>query len=102
MYDHIPYYLSGLSSAHFSDNLSRDSCIHKVGLFSAFISHLIFNIIFQAGNVHESPSFFFLKERKIDTKDSRIRTHDPDSPAYSLSTRPLRICWMDKKKFQYI
>ena len=26
--DHIPYYLSGLSSAHFSDNLSRNSCIH--------------------------------------------------------------------------
>ena len=26
--DHIPYYLSGLSRAHFSDNLSRNSCIH--------------------------------------------------------------------------
>ena len=25
--DHIPYYLSGLSRAHFSDNLSRTSCI---------------------------------------------------------------------------
>ena len=25
--DHIPYYLSGLSHAHFSDNLSRNSCI---------------------------------------------------------------------------
>ena len=25
--DHIPYYLSGLSRAHFSDNLSRNSCI---------------------------------------------------------------------------
>ena len=24
--DHIPYYLSGLSRAHFSDNLSRNSC----------------------------------------------------------------------------
>ena len=23
---HIPYYLSGLSCAHFSDNLSRNSC----------------------------------------------------------------------------
>ena len=25
--DHIPYYLSRLSRAHFSDNLSRNSCI---------------------------------------------------------------------------
>ena len=25
--EHIPYYLSGLSRAHFSDNLSRNSCI---------------------------------------------------------------------------
>ena len=25
--DHIPYYLSGLSCAHFSDNLSRNSCM---------------------------------------------------------------------------
>ena len=25
--DHIPYYLSGLSRAHFSDNLPRNSCI---------------------------------------------------------------------------
>ena len=27
--DHIPYCLSGLSRAHFSDNLSRNSCIIK-------------------------------------------------------------------------
>ena len=27
--DHIPYYLSGLSRAHFSDNLARNSCILK-------------------------------------------------------------------------
>ena len=27
--DHISYYLSGLSRAHFSDNLSRNSCIHN-------------------------------------------------------------------------
>ena len=27
--DHIPYCLSGLSRAHFSDNLSRNSCIPK-------------------------------------------------------------------------
>ena len=25
--DHIPYYLSGLSRAHFSDNLSQNSCM---------------------------------------------------------------------------
>ena len=28
--DHIPYYLSGFSRAHFSDNLSRYSCIRDV------------------------------------------------------------------------
>ena len=27
--DHIPHYLSGLSRAHFFDNLSRNSCIHN-------------------------------------------------------------------------
>ena len=27
--DHIPYCLSGLSRAHFSDNLSRNNCIHS-------------------------------------------------------------------------
>ena len=27
--DHIPYYLSGLSRALFSDNLSRNSCIQN-------------------------------------------------------------------------
>ena len=39
-------------------------------------------MIFQAGNVHESASPFNLKEKKIDTKDRRIRTHDPDSLVY--------------------
>ena len=39
-------------------------------------------MIFQAGNVHESASLFNLKEKKFDTKDSRIRTHDPDGPVY--------------------
>ena len=29
--NYIPYYLSGLSSAHFSDNLSRNSCILYIG-----------------------------------------------------------------------
>ena len=27
--DHIPHYLSALPRAHFSDNLSRNSCIFK-------------------------------------------------------------------------
>ena len=31
--DHIPYYLSGLSRAHFSDNLSRNSCIWNKSTF---------------------------------------------------------------------
>ena len=31
--DHITYYLSGLSRTHFSDNLSRNSCINDVNLF---------------------------------------------------------------------
>ena len=28
--DHIPYYLSRLPRAHFSDNLSQNSCIQRV------------------------------------------------------------------------
>ena len=39
-------------------------------------------MIFQDGNIYESASLFNLKEQKIDTKDSRIRTHDPDGPVY--------------------
>ena len=37
-------------------------------------------MIFQAGNVYESASQFEIK--KIDSKDSRIRTHDPGGPLY--------------------
>ena len=37
-------------------------------------------MIFQAGNVYESANLFNLKEKKNDTKDNRIRTHDPDGP----------------------
>ena len=34
--NHIPYYLSGLSRAHFfSDNLSRNSCIYQIELDSS-------------------------------------------------------------------
>ena len=35
--DHIPYYLSGLSRAHFSDNLSRNSCILRVDSFATYV-----------------------------------------------------------------
>ena len=40
-------------------------------------------MIFQAGNVHESASFFNLKEKKMfDVKDSKIWTYDPGHPVY--------------------
>ena len=39
-------------------------------------------MIFHTGNVHESASLFNLKEKKINMKDSRIRTHYPDGPVY--------------------
>ena len=40
-------------------------------------------MIFQGGqNVHKSASLFNFKEQKIDRKDSRIRTHDPDGSVY--------------------
>ena len=39
-------------------------------------------MIFQAGNVHESASLFNLKEKKIDTEESRIVTHDPEGIVY--------------------
>ena len=36
--DHIPFYLSGLSRAHFSDNLSRNSCMATiVALIGCFL-----------------------------------------------------------------
>ena len=40
-------------------------------------------MIFQAGDVHESASLFSdLKEKKINMKDSGIRTHNPGGPIY--------------------
>ena len=48
---------------------------------------------FQAGNVHESASLFNLKEKKFDTEDGRIRTHDPDGAVYYANHQDLRICW---------
>ena len=33
--DHVPYYLSELSRAHFSDNLSRNGCIRKDSDFTS-------------------------------------------------------------------
>ena len=35
--DHIPYYLSGLSRARFSDNLSRNSCIYKCNICCMYV-----------------------------------------------------------------
>ena len=68
-------------------------------------------MIFQGGlNVHKSASLFNFKEQKIDRKDSRIRTHDPDGSVYYanhlgsitsrayLTTRPLIISWNDGRK----
>ena len=43
-------------------------------------------MIFQAGNVHESASLLNLKEKKIDMKGRRIRTHDPEGPVYHTNT----------------
>ena len=39
-------------------------------------------MIFQAGNVHESASLFNVKEKKINLKDSKIRTNVPEVPVY--------------------
>ena len=38
---HIPYYLSGLSRAHFSDNLSRNSCISSEKMASVFTQNVL-------------------------------------------------------------
>ena len=74
--------------------------LHKVELFSAFISHL--EMICQAGNVDESVSLFNLKEKNY-TKDTKIGTHDLDGPVYYANNyRPLRTCWMEMKLFKYI
>ena len=41
--DHIPYYLSGLSRAHFSNNLSRNSCIQISNTcFPEFLNILLY------------------------------------------------------------
>ena len=48
--------------------------LHKVELFSAFISDL-------DDNSWKCKSLQF-ERKKIDTKDSRIRTHNPDGAAY--------------------
>ena len=37
---------------------------------------------FQAGNVQESASLFNLKEKNVDVKGSRIRTHNPEDLVY--------------------
>ena len=46
--DHIPYYLSGLSRAHFSDNHSRNSYIHNTqSKKQVFFSLEFVNILLQ-------------------------------------------------------
>ena len=53
--DHIPYYLSGLPSAHFSDNLSRNSCIlcqdHGQSFLTISTSRTF--ITTKKGNIHQ-------------------------------------------------
>ena len=51
----------------------------NVELFSAFISHLDDISSWKCSRKCKSLQF---ERKKTDTKDSRIRTHDPDSPAY--------------------
>ena len=60
--DHIPYYLSGLSRAHFSDNLSRNRCIKQ---------SLQRNLIFWFSFLVETnfPSY------RLDMKSSQIKVH---------------------------
>ena len=53
--------------------------LHKVELFSAFISHLDDISIWKCSWYK---SLQFERKRRIDTKDSRIRNHDPDGPVY--------------------
>ena len=39
-------------------------------------------MIFEAGNAHENASLFNLKEKKINLKDGKIWTQDPDGLIY--------------------
>ena len=77
--DHIPYYLSGLSRAHFSDNPSRNNCIsfglamREVSLFlfsgwGCFCSSLSAAPRDACARVH-SPHY--ISEKKRDSSQSR-------------------------------
>ena len=39
--DHIPYYVSGLVRAHFSDYLSRNSCISSEKMAGVFTTNVL-------------------------------------------------------------
>ena len=54
--------------------------LHKVELFSAFISHLDEISIWKCS--WKCKSLQFERKRRIGTKDSRIRTHYRDGPVY--------------------
>ena len=43
--DHIPYYLSGLSRAHFSDNLSRNSCILNKCIWHSLVGEFSISVV---------------------------------------------------------
>ena len=71
--DHIPHYLSGLSSAHFSDNLSRNSCIHT-SILEAYQNY--FNTCMQS--IIQPTRADYLQwqaciKRKLQTTESNLR-----------------------------
>ena len=59
-------------------------------------------MIFQAGNVYESANLFNLKEKKNDTKDSRIRTHDRDDPVCYANHKTTEDLLEEGKSFKHI
>ena len=54
--DRIPYYLSGLSRALFSDNLSRNICIYPILVYIAMVSSLTDQFVLP-GNIEECLAF---------------------------------------------
>ena len=57
--DHIPYYLSGLSCAHFSDNLSQNSSILGI-LFNS-----TFQLRLRLANVKNIPTLIILDHHEL-------------------------------------
>ena len=62
--DHIPHYISGLSRARFSDNLSRNSCILVTGMHCYMYTQD--DYIFGYRN-----SLFFNRRRSYEMKNIR-------------------------------